>query len=305
MAEVSKLRVYSVGIVAENKKLDTRVVEVVPIEDSITLDGEFNSNIEKYFAEGVTDDNTPYKLELDTSISVKATWLPMQSSNRHTAPDVRRGERVVLYRFADNDEFWWSTLKDQLELRKLETVIYAFSGTKVEGAPVNSENYYFLEISTHKKIVNFSTSKADGETWRYNIQINTEPGQGFIKIEDDDGQFIILDSKERQIIAQNKDLSKVDIDKRKIFIEAPDLVQVKSKKIYMESQENTTVATTINEKASTINETAKSRNIQSKTIHKGNHYVIGKIGATHGFTCGGGFGMASSPVTITGVNFSI
>lgn len=287
MADLSKFKAYSIGIVAENKALNSREVEVVPIEDSITLDGEFSAESRDYITKGVTDEEIPYDLEIGTTISINATWLPINSSNRHTAPDVRRGERVILYRFGDNDEFWWSTLRDNLELRKLETVIYAFSGTKVEGAPVNADNYYFLEISTHKKLVNFSTSKADGETWRYNIQINTEPGQGFIKIEDDDGQFIILDSKERQIIAQNRDLSKVDINKREIFIEAPDLVQVKSKKIYMESVENTTVATTINEKATTINQTATSLNIQAKTTHKGFLSVLGKVLASAGFSGGG------------------
>jgi len=44
MSEVSKLRVYSIGTVAMNKALGSKVIEVVPLEDSPMTDGEVTDN---------------------------------------------------------------------------------------------------------------------------------------------------------------------------------------------------------------------------------------------------------------------
>lgn len=281
MVQVSKLSIYSLGLVAANKPLDTRVIDVTPIEDTSMIDGDINSGATDYKAESKDSDGSVYKAEVKTALTISATWLPMGTSNRMTAPDVRRGELVAIYRFADTDEYWWTTLKDDLHLRKLETVIYAFSGTKDESAKPNSENTYFLEISTHKKLVHFHTSKANGEPFIYDIQINTE--EGFIKIQDDDGQFIILDSKERRIIAQNKDKSKVDIDKRNIFIDAPDLIEMRARKIASYSQENLT-------QANKVDRNSKSETVSSKGIkiytpltkHYGDMLVDGLVIAKKG-----------------------
>lgn len=139
----------------------------------------------------------------------------------------------MLYRFADTDEYWWATLKDDLHLRKLETVIYAFSGTRDESAKPTAENTYFLEISTHRKLVHFHTSKADGEPFIYDIQINTK--DGCIIITDDIGNYFSLDSKQRQLEVKNADGSHVDVHKKNITITAPETLTFKAKNVVHES----------------------------------------------------------------------
>ncbi|EKD22558.1 MAG: hypothetical protein ACD_84C00046G0002 [uncultured bacterium] len=175
---------------------------------------------------------------------MKATWLPLGGSNRITAPDVRRGETVVLYRFADSDEFFWVTLIDDFSLRKLETVVFAFSGTKVEGVKMDAGNTYFLEISTHSKMIHLHTSKANGEPYSYDIQLNT--AEGFLQIQDDDGNFFKFDSADRHIVMVNRDQSKVEINKTIINFESSDEINMKTRKLTQTAQDVITKATNVN-----------------------------------------------------------
>ncbi len=273
---VSELKFYSIGVVAENKKLDSHEIEVAPIESSTMVDGEITSNADKYEAKAEDSEGSAYQVELTTTNSIKATWIPMGMSNRKTAPDVRRGERVMLYRVADTDQFYWATLMDDLNLRKLETVIYAFSSTKDEGAKCGPDTTYFLEISTHKKLVHFHTSKSDGEPYTYDIQLNTK--EGFFKMQDDIGNYIGLDSKEHQIELRNTDNSRVDINKKEIFIESDDLISLKSKVIRETSTNHFIKATTLDIQA----ETTHTGNIteNGNTVFNGNVTETGAMSVT-------------------------
>lgn len=198
---MSKLTFFSVGIVAENKALSSDTVEVSPVEELPLLNGEITSNAEEIEITSVNSDNQSYSSKTYATNTVPAMWLPLSGGNRVTAPDVRRGAVVMLYQMADEKKYYWTTLKNDLQLRKLETVVYAFSATQNEAAAVNGENYYYLEISTHKKLVTFHTSKANGEPFTYDIQLDT--GNGSLLIKDDINNFILLDSKQKQIRIEN------------------------------------------------------------------------------------------------------
>lgn len=247
---ISKFNVYSLAIVAANKPLSSKVIECTPTEIAPMTNGEVSDTMDKYTAGATDREGAAYQVEMTTTNTVKATWLPMGGSNRMTAPDVRRGELVILYRFADTDELWWATLKDDMHLRKLETVIYAFSGSTVESAKADSDNMYFLEVSTHNKLVHFHTSKANGEPYSYDIQINTQ--HGFIKIQDDVGNFIGFDSKENQLEMVNRDGSKLDINKKNITIESTNSITLKSKTVTVDATDIVDKATSIKTNASTI-----------------------------------------------------
>jgi hypothetical protein len=216
-----------VAIVAENKDLNSRIVECYPMEEFPLVDGEITPNVMNYESEGTTFEGESHNDKTETTITVKATWLPIACPNRFTSPDVRRGERVVLYRFADNDEFWWCTLREDHQLRKLETVIWGFSGTRKEEDTPNESNTYFFEVSTHKKIIRLHTTKADKEPFGYDIEINT--GKGYIQIMDDDGNMIKFDSSERQIVMLNKDESYFDMNKEDLTIKTKSTIHIETK----------------------------------------------------------------------------
>jgi hypothetical protein len=286
---MSKLHFYSVGIVAANKLLSSKVIEVTPIESVPMLDGEITDNVNQYQTTSKDASGATYSAAVATTVTVKATWLPIGSSNRITAPDVRRGEIVIIYRFADSDEFYWGTLKDDSHLRKLETVIFAFNADTVEGSKASLDNTYFLEISTHNKVVHFHTSNANGEPYTYDIQINT--GEGFIQIQDNDGNFIKFDSKEQQIEMVNKSGSKVEINKADINLVSTNSINLQTKTI------NTNVTTSVlNATQHTCTATVTQN---GDTTHNGNLALNGNL-ATGG---GGGGGNATigGSMSVSGV----
>lgn len=240
--ELSKLHFYSIGIVAVNKPLSSKEIEVTCTETAPMLSGEITDNKVTVKAEATDSDGSAYQVEMESTVTIKATWLPINGSNRLTAPDVRRGEVVIVYQFADADKYFWATLKDDMHLRKLETVIYAFSATQDENAPVDSDNYYFVEISTHKKIIHISTSKANGEFCSYDIQINA--GDGFIMIQDDIGNYIGFDSQANQIEMKNADGSLMEVNKENINHTCSGTITQKAKKIIQEATEHELTAST-------------------------------------------------------------
>ncbi len=241
-ATLSKLKVYSIGIVAKNKALDSHKIEVTPIEDLNMVDGELTDHGLEQQSKGMDKNDGAYETKVSASNTIEATWMPLGSPNRLTAPDVRRGEYVMIYQFGDTDKYYWVTMKDDLTLRKLETVIYAFSGTANENHGVSAETHYFLEISTHKKLVHFHTSKANGEPFVYDVQICTD--KGYVIIQDDIGNIFTIDSKERRIELKNTDGTHQDMDKTNYTVTVPDNTTIKTgANTTVETGSNTTIKT--------------------------------------------------------------
>lgn len=225
--QMSKLRFYSLGIVAENKKLGSKHVEVTPTEEMPMLDGELAPVSTDYKAKAVDNLDSSYETTVETTSTINALWLPIGAANRISAPDVRRGEHVILYKFGDTDQYFWNTLNDDIKLRKLETVIYAFSATTNEAAEVNGKTYYFIEISTHKKLITLHTSKDNGEPYGYDIQLDTNNGK--LVITDDVGNYVLLDSSQTQIVLRNVDETTFDMKGPNLDVTVPQTYTVKCK----------------------------------------------------------------------------
>jgi len=233
MKNISQLHFYSLALVASNKKLTSKDIECTPIEHTTMLNGELSDSITSIIASAADASKANYSTSVDSTTSVTATWLPISDSNRMTAPDVRRGELVILYRFADTDKYWWQILRNDMNLRKLETVIYAFSGTTVEADPTDASNSYFMEVSTHRKYIHLHTSNANGEPYQYDIQINTEAG--FIQIQDDQGNYIKLDTPAHQISMVNQDGSVVEVNKTNINLSCTDTINMSCKDLVVKA----------------------------------------------------------------------
>jgi hypothetical protein len=294
----SELKPYSLGVVAENKKLTgkdgkpNRIVEVTPIEDTPMLNGEIKSGIVTDKVSSLDRSGGEFEIKVDTANSISATWLPLGSANRFTAPDVRRGEMVMLYRFADEDRFFWTTLFDDIKLRKLETAIYAWSGTQKEGAEVNGDNYYFFEVSTHKGVVHFHTSKANGEFTAVDIQLNTK--DGVFQLRDETGHIFLIDFKEKQMAMQNPDGTSIDINKKNLTIQVPETYKLMAKNKIEEIGEtvNITSGNSISEKTKTFNIDASSG-----LTEKVGKYDLNSSGAINQ--------KAGGPITIDGTGVKI
>lgn len=216
--ELSRLEFRSLGIVVEDKKADSYEIQVVPIEMTGFIDGEVDSHTDQETVGGEDASGQTYQVNLQTSNSISAKWLPY-GSNRYTAPDVVKNEMVKVYQYADTDQFYWASLGNHDHLRPHETVVHLFSNKgESNEEPLSIDNCYSLEVSTKNKNVTLRTTKTNGEPYGYMLQVNS--GGGTLFFTDDNGTYINLNSGENTIELKNADGTLFQIVKKDINVTA-------------------------------------------------------------------------------------
>lgn len=241
--KISQLHFYSLAIVANNKLLSSKLIEATPIEHLSLIDGEIASIPLERETKGKDSEGNEYTVKVTTDNAIQAKWLPFSGSNRKTAPDVRRGERVIIWQFADYNDFYWSTTGFDDHLRKLETATYAFSGTKDEEVDgTEPENSYTFEVSTHLGLVTLSTSKVNGEHCKYFFQFNAKEGR--VILTDDIGNEFLLDSALTKIFLKNVDGTTVVLDKKRLMAFANDQISIKATNLISLSTKDLKIETT-------------------------------------------------------------
>lgn len=234
--EQSAFRIYAKAIVAANKPLRTRMIEVTDIENFPMMSGELTDNTKEFTAKGKdAEGNDSIDLNLKTTGSMMAEWYPLGNCNRTTAPDVRRGEEVLLFQFADSDNFYWMESDDK-GLRRLETITWRISNERDDAKPLDHKNTYWLHMSTHEKMIHLQTTKSDGEPFAYQLRLNTKDGN--LVFQDDDGNSIMFNSKERHIQILNKDKSLIEMNKRVINIKSQDEVNIETRRYSLKATES-------------------------------------------------------------------
>lgn len=277
--EMSQLRRYSVGVAAENKPLETHELNVTPVEALPGLDGEVQLNPEDKVHEGTDANGQPYQVRAMSDITLTATWLPC-GSNRATAPDIRRGELIEIYRVADNDTFYWRDLGLRPDLRRLETVIFMFNATPDEhGDGLSAETCYWFEVSTHQKLVTFTTTQANGEPFGYSTQFNT--GDGQFTLEDTAGNSLHLDSANTFIEFINAAQTQFQLDKTTLRGKANDHIAFEAgKTMALEAGNSLSLkaGTSIDMSTQTYTINATTTNINSDVVMAGSFYSSGISG---------------------------
>lgn len=230
MADTSQFKLYSIGRAAENLTIGSTLLQVVPIEHLIFLDGELKSNPSPLTVKGKDAAGNATSTTVTMDNAIEAEWLP-NTSNQITPPCIRRGERVYIYRYADRDEFRWTDTGLDRQYRKLESATYAWNATQNESDNSQSpENHYYAEVSAHKGAITVGTSKANGEKAAYLIQINAKDGN--LTITDDLGQVVFIDSVNHVIHAINADRSELTLNKQIITIQCQDTVNLTALKAF-------------------------------------------------------------------------
>lgn len=226
---MSQLQPYGIGVVAANKLPSSHEIEVTDLERSPMADGEITDNIESYKGSGSSNSEESFDVDVESTASLKAKWLKLGCTNRVTSPDVRRGERVAIWRFGDSDQFFWMDIETSTKLRRLETVVYSFSNNRKENVENTAETTYYFEISTMGKYIHLHTSKNDDEPYIYDIQLNTK--DGCLTFMDDDGNSMVMDSAEQRIELHNRMNSFVKIDKKIITLKSDEEIILDTNKI--------------------------------------------------------------------------
>ena len=223
----SLFHIISIGYAAENLKLGSKELAIYPPEFLGYLDGEINQQTAREETSGKDYFGREYKAAATISNCMKAKWLQW-GSNRQTAPNIRRTERVIIWRYGNSDCYYWTAMGEDDHLRRLETVIWCFSDTKDESVTtLTPDNSYYFIISTHRKQVTFGTAKSDGEPFKYTVEFNTK--EGSLTIADDVGNHIELNSALTQITIENADKSGMILNKKVMDLYSVDKINMKTK----------------------------------------------------------------------------
>jgi phage baseplate assembly protein gpV len=196
--QLSELKLYSLGIVTENKPEGTDYILVTPIEKISIQESGYINDKERTYKSSLTDihgkeDNQ----EIKAVNKVRAKWIPFGHSNRITAPDVRANETVVLFKFGDVDEYYWTTIFREPGIRRLENVIYGFSNLRSGLTEFDKNTSYWLQVDTIHKKVHLHTANNDGEYTPYDIDIDTKTG--IMTITDNKGEVIQIDARNNKV----------------------------------------------------------------------------------------------------------
>lgn len=226
----SGLKMVSLGIVAEHKKPSSKNAMIHPAEVLTEIDGELRGIPIILYSAGVDGENREYQIKITANVSLECEWLSF-GEHRQTAPDIRRGEQVIIWEIegSTDEKYFWSSVGRDSNLRRLESVMWAFSNISDPEADVTELNYdnsYTIEVSTHTKQITIRTNKNDNEPFAYVIQLNTKDGN--YTVQDDVGNYMQLDSAETTIDFTNKDKTHVRLNKKDIFMYAPDSMYLKA-----------------------------------------------------------------------------
>lgn len=190
----SKLKLFSMGIAAQDKEMDKFELEVYPMEIYPNVEGSLTEtesiNVDNI---DVNEENT--NVIINKSYTITAKWFKRGDSNRATPPDVTKGMEVVLYNYAGTDEYFWELSRREEDLFKRERVIYYYSNKEKASEEDLLNKGYSLTIDTYNKFVRFHTTNNDEEKAAYDIQLDT--GEGQFLIQDSNENKILLDSDKK------------------------------------------------------------------------------------------------------------
>ena len=223
---MSKLKVYSVGVVAKDWEKGSPLIEAWPLEVLFRMEGELDGEAHVHKSNGIEMDGSAYTVNVESSESITCEWFNLES-NRVTSPNVRKGEKVLIWRYGDADVFYWTSMGRDNHLRKGERVVWQWSdepeGSETDATLVNS---YTLEIDTFTGHITVETVKANKELYQYQFTIN--PGESYCRLADDVGNAFTLNSKETLIHLINESGSFFELNKENIRAYAPDSIYVEA-----------------------------------------------------------------------------
>lgn len=237
----SLFRPYAIGTVVEDKLADSFMVKCALTEIFYQQEGRSDS-IEK-ISDTIKDKNGKLNaIDVESSIVIRAKWLAISSDNRDTAPDLKVGETVRIYRYADTTQFFWEDMFNETNIRRYEHVVHRYVNTNIFGEKVDDTNSYRQIFSTRDKYVEIITTDNDGEETTYSFKIDTK-----------EGTVTLLDGKENSTVLNSRENS--------YQITTNELVGIKTKHTVVESEEDVTVTTKITKVVSTdLVETTTEKN---------------------------------------------
>lgn len=230
----SKFFIRSMGRAAQNIDGVNPLLEVIPIEDLGYVNGEINVDREVMETSGVDMLGNAFTTKIETSNVILAEWLSL-TSNRVSPPSIRRGERVLIWQYADHDKYYWSTCGLDEQLRRLETAIWRFSNTTdEEDTTIRPDNSYWVEVSTHRKNITLMTSNSNGEEHVYTIQVDAAGSK--VLISDETDNCFEIDSNADKVSLRNSGGCSIVLAGPDVQINAPNKIALNASEVSINAQ---------------------------------------------------------------------
>lgn len=264
---LSGLKMMSLGIVVKAKPAGTDIIQVDPIEQFSLENGMISAESTKFNVALPNNEGVVKQSKLTGGPVIEAKWIRFGGGSQTTSPDVQANETVMLWQYADTQDYYWTEIFREPALRRLEHVVYSYSNLPSGMTTYDPDTSYWLMISTRDKLVKLHTSDNDGEATTYDLTIDTRAGS--FTVEDGLGNLIELDST-RGVLRQEINEEIFQKTKR-MRIEAADSIDMVSK--------------SINSECSTMTTTA-----ESSTVKGGKHTVESEAVMTAGLGVSGGEG---------------
>jgi len=240
---MSLLSPLGIGTVTATKDTDTDEIMVYVPGLFPQAEGRTVANVEQV-------ERTSHNAsgEVVTSVSLKsnsipAVWKKMDNSNRISAPDVREGSQVSVYKASGQNQYYWTLDGVNPETFRLETVMYGWSANPNldENTPFDVNNFYIFAMDTRSGLVQLRTTQANGEPAAFDIQINTAAGTLTIGTND---SLTTINDPERSYTYQNSDGATFNIAKKSAALYLPenlqlfadDMIAIRTKALFLQAE---------------------------------------------------------------------
>lgn len=159
------------------------------------------------------------------SNSIPAVWKKMDNSNRITAPDVREGSQVAIYKAPGQNQYYWTLDGVNPETFRLETVMYGWSANPNldENTEFDVANFYTFVMDTRAGLAQLRTSQANGEQAAFDIQINGMDGTLTIG---SNNSMVTINDVEQFMVYQNALGAILNINKKSASLYLPEALQL-------------------------------------------------------------------------------
>jgi len=203
MIRETVLKTMSIGIVAKDIKEDEVYVPIYPIELYPDVDGEVT--LDNVLSNKITDTSGGVSdIKVSKGAIIMAKWIPDGDTNRLEPPTVCKDEIVRLYRYGDTERYYWNTLFNQLDKRKLEKRTIVISDKQSINVPADEllKHSYYVTVDSINKLIHLHTADTDQEYTTYDIAIDTR--EGLLEITDGKDNKILLESKDDKWVISSK-----------------------------------------------------------------------------------------------------
>lgn len=242
------------GTVAENSIFGKEEVILVFLNEAFPNNGgKLEVNPEIFTVKGKDAKGKHYTIKTNTNSAINATFLPRQS-NRITAPQMKKGERVLVHRFQNENTYYWEPMGFDNHRKTQETVVFSYAAKsgKVEGEPTTPENSYSQTFDGTNGMIEQRMTAANGEMSPWVVQYDAK--NGVYTLTDQRGNTIRIDTGSTVIDIINADQSHVQLDGKTINIFSHDVINmtstnqinIQTKELNIQCQQYTHSAETVN-----------------------------------------------------------